>query len=307
MDSCIVAAWWVFRYACQIHAFSAIKLLPPVDVGGAGCADRLSCGRSAEMRQRYKNPPIEEALCEFRFAPSREWDLTIPGILRTKVGEKYGGPPREQRTLETTLNTSNGNAPELQAREGLGKVMLVDDNATRMIGVGRDVISVHMLRPYQSPDSPETGGWGEFLPRIEEALSAYWGVAAPVGTARIGVRYINKIAVPKDTASIKAFLQELVQCAPPDIASFPGRMRDLASRIEYDCGNNIKLTLSQYLLDPGPEHLDFFLDIDVVWSTDMEPLDRTATLAKAGTLKQQENDVFEALITDKARAQFHAD
>ena len=258
------------------------------------------------MRQHYKNPPIEEALCEFRFIPSRKWDLTIPGILRTKVDEKYGGEPREQRVFSATLNTSNENSPELQAHEGLGKVMLVNDNATRMIGVGRDVISVHMLRPYQNPDSPETSGWGEFLPRIEEALGSYWDVAAPVGTARIGVRYINKVAVPENIASIKAFLQERVRCALPDIENFPGRMSDLTSRIEYDCGNNIKLTLSQYLLAPGTGHLDFFLDIDVVWSADTEPLDLAATLEKAGALKQQENDVFEALITDKAREQFHA-
>ena len=36
-------------------------------------------------RRRYRNPPIEEALCEFYFDPSEEWDLTIPGKLHTSL------------------------------------------------------------------------------------------------------------------------------------------------------------------------------------------------------------------------------
>lgn len=36
-----------------------------------------------DTRRRYRNPPIEEALCEFYFDPSEEWDLTIPGKLRS--------------------------------------------------------------------------------------------------------------------------------------------------------------------------------------------------------------------------------
>ena len=48
--------------------------------------------------------------------------------------------------------------------------------SNRMVGIGPDVLSVHMLRPYQDPDKAEEGGWVEFRPRIETALGAYWKV-----------------------------------------------------------------------------------------------------------------------------------
>ena len=43
-----------------------------------------------------------------------------------------------------------------------------------MIGVGPDVLSVHMLRPYHDPLRSDHSGWDEFQPRISEALDAYW-------------------------------------------------------------------------------------------------------------------------------------
>ena len=43
------------------------------------------------QHHRYKNPPIEEALCEFRFKPGQDWDFTIPGKLQTEFGDEYTG------------------------------------------------------------------------------------------------------------------------------------------------------------------------------------------------------------------------
>ncbi|MFO1433977.1 MAG: hypothetical protein U1F76_28450 [Candidatus Competibacteraceae bacterium] len=34
----------------------------------------------ATMKKKYRNPPIEEALVEFRFVPGQEWDLTSKDI-----------------------------------------------------------------------------------------------------------------------------------------------------------------------------------------------------------------------------------
>jgi hypothetical protein len=45
---------------------------------------------------KYKNAPIEEALCEFRFAPEQgnpEWDLTLPGRLQVQEAlREYSAP-----------------------------------------------------------------------------------------------------------------------------------------------------------------------------------------------------------------------
>lgn len=45
-------------------------------------------------RRKYKNPPIVEALCEFRFVPSDEWNLTVPGLIFQELKHVYDGKPR---------------------------------------------------------------------------------------------------------------------------------------------------------------------------------------------------------------------
>ena len=260
------------------------------------------------MTGRYKNPPIEEAICEFRFAHGQEWNLTVPGKFHNEITDEYDGNPRELRIFETTLKpASDSNAPEIQHREDFGKLMLVNNDGTRMVGIGRDVMSVHMLRPYQNPALPEISGWDEFQPRIKNALETYWNVAAPKGALRIGVRYINKLTIPKQTPSIKEYLKRFVECAPPDIPDFLGKMRDLTSRFEYDCAKDVKLALSQHLVDAGNEQLAFLLDIDVFWNTVDKPIGYDAVLEKTNQLKEQENKIFEALITTEARRDFNAD
>ena len=70
---------------------------------------------SRSDRRRYGNPPIEEALVEFRFAPGQEWDLTIPGKLHQHelIGAEYSGKPRQQNTIEAALQTGPQQQPSL--------------------------------------------------------------------------------------------------------------------------------------------------------------------------------------------------
>jgi uncharacterized protein (TIGR04255 family) len=39
-------------------------------------------------------PPLVEAVCEFRFAPTDQWDLTVPGRLYDRIRHEF--PLREQ-------------------------------------------------------------------------------------------------------------------------------------------------------------------------------------------------------------------
>ena len=114
--------------------------------------------------RRYKNPPIEEALCEFRFAPGPDWDPTVPGKLQTVLGDEYSGKPREQRAVQVGLHVQKGKPANLQYDEGLAKVQLITEQGTRMVGVGPDVLSVHMLRPYQDLSNPRKADGRNFNP-----------------------------------------------------------------------------------------------------------------------------------------------
>ena len=255
-------------------------------------------------RYRYKSPPIEEAVCEFRFLPSEDWNLTVPGKLQARISEDYSGKPQEQRVIDVSLHTAGGQPPELKYGEGLAKVQLVTRDGKRKVGVGRDVLSIHMLRPYQNPARTDGGGWEEFRPRIEKALDAYWHVADPKGVSRIGVRYINKIEIPSSQFPVR--IKNYLNCATPDVEGLPDNMNSYVCRAEYRYDSNTSLVLSHSTVSAPPEHLGFLLDIDVICRID-DPVELDVALEKTDLLRGIEREVFEVLITEKARELFDAD
>ena len=255
-------------------------------------------------RRRYKTPPIEEAICEFRFLPGSEWDLTIPGKLQAQLGDQYTGKPRAQKVLELGLEPQEGKPPNLKYGEGLARVQLVTKNGKRMVGVGVDVMSVHVLRPYQRSSIPRESGWGAFKPRIWAALDAYWKVAEPRGVSRVGIRYVNKILVPHDSVDIGAYLK----CALPRVTGLPERLTNFVNRFAYAYEDGVQLVLSQGSLEGQPGSVSFLLDLDVIWeNAPAGGASRDEALDVVDDLRERERDAFEAVITDKARGLFHAD
>lgn len=253
------------------------------------------------QRRRYRNPPIEEAICEFRFEPDQDWNLTIPGKLQAALGNEYLGKPREQKVMEVGFSPSGSQPPSIQFGEGIARVQLATENGRRTVGIGQDVLSIHMLRPYHDPnlDSPRGSGWTEFYSRIEEALEAYWRVAAPIGVNRVGIRYINRITIPMVPISVDDYLK----CALPTVSGLPEILATFVSRVEYIYGDNVRLILSQGSIDEPSGQSGFLLDLDVLCTT--KCIGSTDALAKADDLHTREGIAFEALITDKARERFN--
>lgn len=253
------------------------------------------------QRRRYENPPIEEALCEFRFQPDQGWNLTVPGKLHVELGNEYTGRPQEQKVVNVTLNAQGGQPSRLSYEEGFAKTQLVTNDGKRQVGVGKDVLSVHMLRPYQDPLYPDQTGWDEFRPRIEKALDAYWKVMQPKGVNRIGLRYVNKIVIPQVAVRVEDYLK----CALPEVAGLPDLQRSFVSRVEYDYADGIRLVLSQGSILAPEAHVGFLLDLDVIWENP-EGVARDEALSKVGDLRTREREAFETVITEKARELFNA-
>ena len=258
--------------------------------------------KPADQRIRYKNPPIEEAVCELRFKPGQDWNLTIPGKLQSALGDEYTGKPQEQRVIGFGLEQQGDNPPSIRFGEGLERVQLVTEAGKRMVGVGQDLISIHMLHPYHDPSYPEPSGWSEFYCRIKEALKAYYKVAEPIGVFHIGVRYINKIVIPNNSVEAGGFLK----CALPVINELPDKLVSSMSRVEYAYDDDVHLVLSQGSSEIGTSPASLLLDIDVMWRTDSS-IAESEVLAKITDLHEREKEVFEAVITDNTRGLFDAD
>jgi uncharacterized protein (TIGR04255 family) len=253
-------------------------------------------------RRQYKNPPILEALCEISFAPSKPWNATVPGKLHSLVINSYGGEPRQQQILETELLASPTGRPNFRFKEGFGKVQLPTLDGTRLLAIGEDVLSVHIMQPYQAGAHLENSGWTEFRERISQAIDAYWEVAFPKGVSRIGLRYINLLEAEGE----KVTISDYIRSGPHDIPGLPDQMIDFKSRDEYIYDDGIRLVISQGLAPaPRQEVAALLLDIDLICVSE-EILDREQALAMADDLRERERVVFELLITDKSRSAFNA-
>lgn len=250
-------------------------------------------------RRRYRAPPIEEAVCEFRFQPGPVWDLTIPGKLHTRLAEEYSGQPREQTTTELTVEGSDSSSRGATVRQGISRVQLATADGRRVVSVGKDVLSVHTLKPYQR--DRDSGGWGEFRPRIERAVAAYWQVARPKGVLRIALRYINRLRPPGGLSETPKF----VRCAFESLPDLPAAPQQYFVNREYAYDDGIHLNLRYGTPGGVPDPKDLYLDIEVLWKPS-EALGEGAAVAKTNWLRDRERRVFEALITDSARDLFDA-
>lgn len=252
-------------------------------------------------RRRYANPPIEEALCEFQFAPGEEWDLTMPGKLHTKLADGYPAKPKQQRLARVDLEFEEGRAKGVQLEDDVGKVLLLSEDGTRRVGVAPDTLSVHMLKPYQRTALGECAGWGEFRDRINTALGAYWNVAKPAGVCRVAVRYINRLVFSDAVVEIEDYLRS----ALPDVPGLPERVSGFASRVVYHCEEGVRLGLSQGTVHGAGGQLAVLLDIEVSWESSSH-LCMDRAMERAQALRDREREAFEAVITDKARELFDA-
>lgn len=239
--------------------------------------------------RQYKNPPIEEAVCEFTFASSasgQQFDLTLPGRLKMHpLMEEYSGEPRSQ-----VINTIVPNSiPAVTFR-----AQLPTAEGSRLISIGPNTLAISVLRPYD--------GWENFKLRIERALDAFFEAISQFTVTRIGVKYVNRIVVPKANANPTAFLTGL----PAEDKISETRLANFTQSTEFVRTDGIKLLVNQATLQPdAPNTTEYLLDIDTIW--DQNALEnRIEIIAMVERLHDIEGAAFEALITGEARSLFDA-
>lgn len=245
-------------------------------------------------RRKYPNPPIEEALCELRFFPGQEWDLTIPGHFHEKIRKRYPGKPRQKDALQAGLHAKE-QAPELtfHIAQAVPKIQFPSDDDTRLIAIAPDILSIHILRPYSE--------WEDFKARIQEALGTYIETVNPKGIARIGVRYINRINIKKDVLKLPEYFVSALN--PPE--QLPVTMTGFFSRIEHRYKDKPVKLVQTFASAVAPEGISsFILDLDVIAEYSEKPLPLDNAMDCVEDLRKRERVAFESHITDKTRETF---
>lgn len=243
------------------------------------------------MGRRYKNPPLVEAVCEFRLTQNTHWDLTIPGLFYEGVKEEF--PHREQRSVQELQVTQEpqGFRQELRVAE---RVLLFSQDRKLLVQLGPRLLVVNALKPYPA--------WQGFKPRIEKAWDRLQEIIDVQGLERIGLRYINRIELPETEAVV-----ELGNYFDFHITIGPRLPRVMASFIagaefSYKEGRDrcrVQLTPAT----GSGEKSAVILDIDyfLVRPRAVEVSDALEWVEEAHT---QVEEIFEGCITDRLRERF---
>jgi uncharacterized protein (TIGR04255 family) len=127
---------------------------------------------------KYTNPPIIEALCEFQFLPSQEWDMTLPGLLYQEIKEEF--PNKRQQTGVGIQFRPTEKGIEHKVEQAPPRIQFHRKDKTALVQVAPDLLVINQLAPYPA--------WTTFKPKIAEIFNKYIALANPKGFKRIGLR-----------------------------------------------------------------------------------------------------------------------
>ena len=119
---------------------------------------------------------------------------------------------------------------------------------------------------------------------------------------RVGVKYVNRIVIPKIDIRPESFLNGI----PAEGRISDSSLTNFMERGEYVRDDGVKVIVTQATLQPAKAGTtEYLLDIDTVW--DKEPLvGQPQIMATVEKLHEIEGAAFEALITDESRSLFDA-
>ncbi len=139
------------------------------------------------MFEPLAKPPLIEAICEFRFEPSEQWDLTVPGRLYDRIQNDF--PHKEQvQGFGFSLQVGQGiEGPVPTVQGALDRVLMAREDRSVLVQTGPHLLVINHRLPYP--------GWEDFRALISTVLETYLDLV-PSTFERVGLRYINQIPVP---------------------------------------------------------------------------------------------------------------
>lgn len=242
------------------------------------------------MPRQYRNAPLSEAICDFRFEPGEPWDGSEPGRLYERLQEQF--PKREPvLTFEQSITERPGEISHRVAP--VERLRLLSESGSSLIQVGMHQLSVHHLPVYP--------GWPRFRPMIVDALGKYREVANPNGFRRIGLRYINRIQLPGDGIELEHyfdFYPHVGNNLPQDL-----RMFGVVVHFSYDDYRDaMRMQLGNSETD-DPGTSAFILDLDY-FLNHPETIELGAIVDWLETAHARIEEAFEGCLTQPLRALF---
>jgi uncharacterized protein (TIGR04255 family) len=233
--------------------------------------------------------PIIEAVCEFRLPKNIKWDLTIPGLLFSKVENSF--PDKEQRVVQSVEIIQNGEGVKHQISRD-DRVFFYTSDRKTFIQIGTRMLAIHCIKPYL--------GWDNFKQKITVAFQAFADIIEFNSLERIGLRYINQIKVPKNDMPLKNFEFR------------PHFSKDLANNLEnfimnciftfFDGSDSCRVQLTNMNSNES-DTITLMLDLDyyLAKANSVSKIDSLNWVERA---KEQINNIFNKCVSKNLKEKF---
>lgn len=241
--------------------------------------------------RKYRKPPVVEALCELYFSEST-WDDTAPGKFYDQVKDRF--PRKQQQEVqEAQILLSHGGGAAAGVQRLPPRMQFHSDEDHRLIQLSRDLLVVNQLEPY-----PRFEDWE---PTIYWALDIYRGVAQPKGVARIGLRYINRVVIPKAPMRMEDYFT-IYPKLPEAMGEAHGAFM-IRVELPGRTGNHDVLVTFGSAPASHPKETAHLLDLyDILQPESMIPIEHVKSAVSAAHANLE--TAFEGSITDPLRTLF---
>ncbi len=202
------------------------------------------------MQKKYANPPIVEALCEFQFISTEEWDMTIPGLIYERIKESF---PEKKQTLSIGIQmhpTEKGIEHSIELVTP--KIQFIKKDKTALIQIAPDLLVVNQLKPYPT--------WGNFKKMILDNFRIYKAIANPKGLKRISLRYINIFEFQDNKIELQNFFK-FYPSIPEDLPKIYGPFL-IKVEFPYDTDSETLVLSLGTTISAKKDVTDLLLDID---------------------------------------------
>lgn len=240
--------------------------------------------RSNAGRVRFENPPVAEAVCEFRFEQIRVHSALIPGRYYERVKDAYSGIE-----MRRGVGLQAGGQELTMATEE--RTVFRNPAANRLVQIGPGMLAISQLRPYP--------GYVTFRQEIQARLLDYKAVASPKGLTRIGLRYINRFTEPEDHA-----LEAILHVGFKVPQALGAKADPYLVRLEFSYqADRDRLILIVAKAADQPEEPGVMLDLDYVL-VKPDQIEEGELMAWVDTAHETIEDVFHMCVTGTALASF---
>jgi len=243
----------------------------------------------SKLKTNYRNPPIQEAICEIHFDLSEP--LTLPKIELLKP--MWSATYPDQKTVQERRVDFHLSPEGLQTKEGnLGhRLICKSADGKRLVQLSGLFVAINQLSPYL--------GWEEMFRDTILARIGDLKAIGPLRFKRVGLRYINRIDVPQVPLVWGDWFK--LKLPAPSLPGFKQREWQMQFHQELTEGRRFIINLAA--LPPREGKVSpVMLDLDLIWE---------AATRESGQLSEilehvhgPHRLVFEAYLSNKIRKLF---